>query len=279
MSHRGLCGNAAFDEAGWSRRLDHYLFAGATGIPWPPSDDHPELSGDHVETFGDVLAHYMQLAFATRAELVGDVDHLLDARQVSGQRATVSAALASPGITLRRVCRFLAGEALRLHLFGLLQSEEQLVLRQALGPPAEAMALQLLDDLAQPLVLRALGQKHRLERMRIVGKDRGLVGHEADSTMDSSDLATIQRSTRRRRNSHLRVSCTRRQVEAFQQRLQLRRRQPDNAIGNTRPAEFAVLQPLREQAYTRAVEVMVRICDGASPTTIAAVIGALKGAS
>jgi hypothetical protein len=77
---------------------------------------------------------------------------------VGRQRATVGAALAGPGFALRRICRFLAGEALRLHMFGFLQSEEELVLRQALDPPTEAMTLQLLDDLAQPLVLRALGQ-------------------------------------------------------------------------------------------------------------------------
>jgi hypothetical protein len=134
----------------------------------------------------------MQLALAARADLVGDVDHLLDAWQMSGQRATVGAALARPGITLHRVSRFPAGKALRLHLFGFLQPQKQLVLRQALGPAAEAMALQLLDDLAQPLILRARGQKHRLKRMRIAGKDGGRVGHEADSSMDSSDLATIQ---------------------------------------------------------------------------------------
>lgn len=35
VSHRGLCRNAALDEAGGSRSLDHSLFADATGILGP----------------------------------------------------------------------------------------------------------------------------------------------------------------------------------------------------------------------------------------------------
>ena len=42
-------------------------------------------------------------------------------------------------------------------LLGLFQPEQQLIFRQRLGPAAEAVALQLLDDLAQPLVLVTLG--------------------------------------------------------------------------------------------------------------------------
>lgn len=51
--------------------------------------------------------------------------------------------------------------------------------------------LQLLDDLAEPLILRTRGQKHRPKRVRIVGKGRGRVGHEADSGMNSSHLAMM----------------------------------------------------------------------------------------
>jgi hypothetical protein len=39
------------------------------------------------------------------------------------------------------------------------------------GAPSEAMTLQLFDDLAEPVVLHALGEEHRLQRARIVGKD------------------------------------------------------------------------------------------------------------
>ncbi len=46
-------------------------------------------------------------------------------------------------------------------LVGLFEREQQLIFRQRLGPAAEAVALQLLDDLAQPLVLVTLGDQHR----------------------------------------------------------------------------------------------------------------------
>jgi len=36
-----------------------------------------------------------------------------------------------------------------------------LILGECLGPSAEAVALQLLDDLAQTLILVTLGDKHR----------------------------------------------------------------------------------------------------------------------
>jgi hypothetical protein len=65
--------------------------------------------------------------------------------------------------------------------FGLLdffQGQKELLLRQGLGPAAEAVALQFLDDLPQPLALGALGQEHRLEQVGIIGQS-GRGGHEA----------------------------------------------------------------------------------------------------
>ena len=44
-------------------------------------------------------------------------------------------------------------------------------------------------------------------------------------------------------------------VEAFHQRLQLRRREPHDAGGDRRPAELAVLQLLGQEADPSAVEV------------------------
>lgn len=41
-----------------------------------------------------------------------------------------------------------AGKALGLDLLGFLEPQQQLIDRQTLGPAAEPMALQLLDDLA-----------------------------------------------------------------------------------------------------------------------------------
>lgn len=68
------------------------------------------------------------------------------------------------------ISRFLAGEALGLDLLGLLEPQQQLIDRQALGPAPEAMTLQLLDDLTQPLVLGALLCEHRPKRDRIAGQ-------------------------------------------------------------------------------------------------------------
>jgi hypothetical protein len=67
-----------------------------------------------------------------------------------------------------------------LDLLGLFEREKELIFRPALGASAEAVALQSLDDLAQPLALGTLFQKHRLERARIIGKGRSRRGHETD---------------------------------------------------------------------------------------------------
>ena len=151
---------------------------------------HAELGRHDVEPLGDVLADPMQRAPAARAGLVLDVDDLLDPRQVRRQRTAVGAALRCPVGALGRISRLLAGEALGLDLLGLLEPEQQLVDRQALGPAAEAMALQLLDDLAQPLVLGALGREHRLEARSDRPVGVGRVAHEADSIMDYSGSAS-----------------------------------------------------------------------------------------
>jgi len=42
------------------------------------------------------------------------------------------------------------------------------------------MPLQLLDDLAQPLALRPLGQQHRLEHVGVVGKGFDGARHGAE---------------------------------------------------------------------------------------------------
>ena len=76
--------------------------------------------------------------------------------------------LADPGRLLGRL-GLLGGKARGLDLLGLLQPEQELVLGQALGPAAEAVALHRQDDLAQPLVLGPLLDEQRLERLGIVG--------------------------------------------------------------------------------------------------------------
>lgn len=130
----------------------------------------------------------MQRAAAAGADLVLDIDDLLDARQVRGQCTAVGAALPGAILPLSRITGVLRCEAFGLDLLGLFQTQQQLLDGQALGPAAEAVTLQFLDDLAQPLVLGALGREHRLKRDRIVGQSVGRVAHEADSIMHSNAL-------------------------------------------------------------------------------------------
>ena len=96
----------------------------------------------------------------------------------SPQRSSVHATLGAPGRLLGRRGLFGLGVPSRLELLGLFQSQQELVLRQALGAAAEAVTLQGLDDLAQPLALGPLLQEHRLQQARVVGKGRKRDDHE-----------------------------------------------------------------------------------------------------
>ena len=86
--------------------------------------------------------------------------------------------LISSGLCIGRVLR--RAERYRLDLFSLLQAQLKLFLGQGLGPAAKAMPLQLLDDLAQPLAFRPLGEQHRLEPVGVVGEGFDGGRHEAD---------------------------------------------------------------------------------------------------
>ena len=203
--------DAALDEAGGRERLHHDLFAGPAGVFRPTRHDHAELGRDDIETLGDVLAHDVELPAAAGATPLSDVDDLLDARQVRRKRPAVSAALPGPLDVLARIGRFLTGEALGLDLLSLLEAQQQLVDRQAFGPAAEAMTLQLLDDLTQPLVLGALLRQHRPKRDRIADQWVGCVAHEADSIMDYSGLLALIDQLAATGTRVSRRSCTRRQ--------------------------------------------------------------------
>jgi hypothetical protein len=69
-----------------------------------------------------------------------------------------------------RSCLLLAGFRAGRDLFDVLEAEQHLFLGQRLRLPAKAMALQFLDDLAQPFALVPLGQQHRLQRLGIIRK-------------------------------------------------------------------------------------------------------------
>jgi hypothetical protein len=89
---------------------------------------------------------------------------------MGGQGAAVRPPPSGARLPLGRGFLLILGVAGGLDLLGLLQAELQLLLGQALGPPPEAMPLQFLDDLAQPLAFCLLGQQHRLEQVRVVGE-------------------------------------------------------------------------------------------------------------
>ena len=87
---------------------------------------------------------------------------------MGGERSAVGAALPGASFSLREIVGLLPSDALGLELLGLLKAQEQLVDGQRLGPPAEAVALQLLDDLEQPIDLRLARHQHRLQSGGIV---------------------------------------------------------------------------------------------------------------
>lgn len=207
-------GDTAFNEARRRGRLHHDLLAASAGVFGPARDDHAELGRHDVEALGTILAHDVQHSLAAAAGLVLDVDDLLDTRQVGRQGAPVGTAL--PGASLARggIGGVFYCEALCLDLLGFFQTQKQLIDGKALGPAAEAVALQFLDDLAQPLVLGALSGKHRLKRDRIAGLRLGRVAHEADSIMHSNALPAfwairginLARPARASRGRHVRAA-------------------------------------------------------------------------
>ena len=164
---------AALDQPRRRRRLHDTILAGPAGVFGPARDEHPELRRHDVEPLAHVLADPVQLALAAGAGLVVDVDDDLDPRQMRRQRAAVGPALRGPRALARpEPTVSLLASSLAADLLDVFEAEQQLIFGQRLGPAAEAMPLQFLDDLAQPLVLAPLGEQHRLQRLGIVGQVR-----------------------------------------------------------------------------------------------------------
>ena len=172
------------------------------------------------------------------AGLVLDVGDLLEARQVRRQRSPVGPPLPGPLGPFYGIGGLLAGKVLGLDLLGLLEPQQQLIDRQALGPAAKAMTLQLLDDLAQPLVLGALRREHRPKRDRIVGLRFGRVAQKSESSIDSSSLPVRSGSARRDRNLRFASLMHVAPVKAFEQRLKQSHRQPHDAVGDGGPLDL-----------------------------------------
>jgi len=177
VRHRRLGRQAALDEARQGRRLDDDVLAAAAGVFGPAHDKHAELCRNDVELLAHVLADPVKRPFAARAGLVLDVDDRLDARQMLRQGAAVGAPFARPFHARGRRLRFGLCRRLRVALLDVFERKQQLIVREALGAAAEAVTLQVLDDLNEPFCALALGDQHRLQRLWIVGKRLGGLRH------------------------------------------------------------------------------------------------------
>ena len=112
----------------------------------------------------------------------------LEARQMRRQRAAIGAPLARAFSLRGRRLRLDLRRRLRFALLDVFEGEQQLIGRQRLGAAAEAVALQFLDDLDEPLRANPLGDQHRLQRFSIVGKRIGRLQHAGDETIFSAAL-------------------------------------------------------------------------------------------
>jgi hypothetical protein len=81
--------------------------------------------------------------------------------------------------SLRWGGRFTFRLAVCRNLLDIFEPKQKLILRQRLGPPAEAVSPQFLDDLLQPFGASTLGQQHCLQHAGIVRKRIGQV-HESN---------------------------------------------------------------------------------------------------
>jgi hypothetical protein len=161
---------SALDQPGRSLGLQDAIFAGSAGVFGTSGDDNAELRRHHVQPLAPVFADLVQLALAAGAGLVVDVDDDLDPRQMRRQCSAIVAALARPFGPAFRGCLILTGLGRGYDLLDVLEAQQHLLLGERLGLPAKAVALQLLDDLPQPLALMKRSQQHRLQRLGIIRK-------------------------------------------------------------------------------------------------------------
>ena len=161
LRDRRLGRDAALDQPVRRRSLDDNALAGPAAIARSPCNENTELGGYNVEPFGDIFADDMEPMPAARTGLVLNVDDGLDPRQVSRQRATVRPALCRPFGLSFWIGAFSLGLFDGNALFDVFETEKKLIFGQRLGPATEAMTLQFLDDLLEPLGPHTFGDQHR----------------------------------------------------------------------------------------------------------------------
>lgn len=166
------------------RCLHNAVGAAAASVFGAARHDHPELRRDDVQPFRHVFADAMQAAPAGAGQALG-FDHLLDARQVVGQRPAIDrpgpgAPLGSGGIGFfvrmdRSDCRL-----------QILQRQLKLVRVDLLRLAPEGDLLEGGDQLLQPLdplilaqIARRRGGQHRLQGVDVIGQI-GDTRHGAD---------------------------------------------------------------------------------------------------
>jgi hypothetical protein len=169
---------AALDQPRRRGGLHDCVLTGAAGVLRSADDQNSDLGRYDVEALGYILADAVQRSRAARAHEARNVHNGLHPWQVARQRSSVHPTLGGPGRLLGRRGLFNMGVPGGLDLLGFFQSQQELVLGQALGAPSETVTLESLDDLAQPLALGALLQKHHLQQAGIVRKGRSGRGHK-----------------------------------------------------------------------------------------------------
>ena len=153
MRYQRLGGEAALDQPRRRRGLHHDARAGPAGQLRPARHQHPDLRRDHIQPLGAVLANHHHRRPAARAGGVPRFQHHLDPRQVRRQRAAVGAAFRGALMPQGRIALLRTGLALCDRGLQILEAEVQLLLRQSFRLPAELQALQLQQQVPQPLVL------------------------------------------------------------------------------------------------------------------------------
>ena len=141
----------------------------AASVFRPDRDQHPELRRHDIQPFAPVFADPVQRALAAEAGLIIEVDGGLNPRQMRRQRAAVGTPLRSSGLSRGRRRLLRTSRITRSCLLDVFQTQQHLVFGQRLRPAPKLVALQVPDDLAQPLVLHPLGEQHRFQHHGIVG--------------------------------------------------------------------------------------------------------------
>jgi hypothetical protein len=145
--------------------LHHRLLARPATIDGAVGGDYPQPHRHRVELLGDIVADFVQLAAATRAGLVLEVDQAFDPLQVGRQMTTIALACGTFGLggsgaglvgavaggSRWRRCRVGdRGSGGRQVLLGVFQRQLELLRINLLGGAAEAGAQKLADHLLQP---------------------------------------------------------------------------------------------------------------------------------